>query len=195
LKWTTSYADAVKDDCAHEWNSNLLLGLAKTLASISRCKWVHCERKGPVGESLNFDTSWAKYLILKRLREKTRHQASIKAPTGKYTNAERDAYKKEIFQLQQCIIGNPTQVLTLKQVKALSGDKWESKRLNGRKTPKQWFDTLKNEDGVITRDQWQQYFAVIASLRHTETDESGRDASEQKSGPTGSAWTSSSEKI
>lgn len=197
FKWTTSYADAVKGDSEHEWSSNLLLGLAKTLASISRCQWVICERKGPVGASLDFDTSWSKYLILLRLREMARQEAAAKAPTGKYTDAERDAYKKEIEELQQSIIGNPTQVLTLEQVKALSADKWESKILHGRKTPKQCFDTLKNEDGVITRDQWQQHFTAIASLKNTRQDEAGngRDGSEQKSGRTGSAWTSSSEKL
>lgn len=52
-----------------------------------------------------------------------RQEAAAKAPTGKYTDAERDAYKKEIEELQQSIIGNPTQVLTLEQVKALSADK------------------------------------------------------------------------
>ena len=93
------------------------------MLQISQCKWVYCERKGPVGESLSFDTSWSKYLILKRLREKAQLEALAKAPTSKYTDAERDSYKKEIRRLQTCIIGNITRVLTLKQVKVLSGDK------------------------------------------------------------------------
>merc|ERR1712187_873803 len=123
LKWTTAYAAAVKDDCKHTWPANLLLGLATTLASIPQCKWVYCERKGPVGKSLHFDTSWSKYLILKESRERKQREAAMKPPTGPFTNEEREKYRKEIVNLQAYIIGNVTNVLTLKQVQVLAGKK------------------------------------------------------------------------
>merc|ERR1712010_402717 len=125
LKWTTSYAAAVEGNSEHEWSSNLLLGLAQTLASNSQFNGVYCERKGPVGKSLHFDTSWSKYLILKKSREKLKREAAMKAPTGPFTDEERNQYKKEIINLQAYIIGNVTQVLTCQQVQVLSGKKWE----------------------------------------------------------------------
>jgi len=169
LKWITAYAAAVEGDSDHAWSSNLLLGLAQTLASIPQCKWVYCERKGDVGESLDFSTSWSKYLILKRLRAKIRQEATIKAPTGRYTKEEREGYKQQIRKLQTYIIGNATRVLTLKQVQALSCDKWDKKILAGGKTPQQRFQELKDEEGVITQDQWEENYSVIASLRNSET--------------------------
>ena len=84
---------------------------------------MYCERKGPVGKSLHFDTSWSKYLILKKSREKQKREAAMKAPTGPFTDEERDQYKKEIINLQAYIIGNVTQVLTCQQVQVLSGKK------------------------------------------------------------------------
>lgn len=173
LKGTASYAAAVEGDSEHAWSSNLLLGLAKTLASIPRCKWAICERKGPIGKSLPFETSWVKYLIFKSAREKQQREAAAKAPTGKFTDKEREQYRQEILHLQAYIIGNVTQVLTLKQVQVLAGAKWEEKILTDRKTPKQCFMELKNEDGVITRDQWEEYYSSIASLRNTDAEASG----------------------
>lgn len=179
LKWTTSYAAVVKGDSAHEWSSNLLMGLSMTLASFPECKWVICERKQPVGDSLKFvfSTSWSKYLILSTARAKERRDAAMKVPTGPFSDAERDGYKKEIANLQAYIIGNPTQVLTQQQVKALAGNKWDANILKGGKSPKQCFMQLKNKDNVITRDQWEQYYSSIASLRHTDAGKAGGDSS------------------
>lgn len=67
---------------------------------------------------------------------------------------------------------------------------WESKVLDGGKTPKQRFEMLKNENGVITQEQWEQYYSVIAPLRNTEPAANARNTCEQKS-----AWTASSEKV
>lgn len=168
LKWTTSYAAAVEGNSEHEWSSNLLLGLAQTLASNSQFNGVYCERKGPVGKSLHFDTSWSKYLILKKSREKLKREAAMKAPTGPFTDEERNQYKKEIINLQAYVIGNVTQVLTCQQVQVLSGKKWQAKILGGKKSPKDLFMELKNEEGVITRDQWEEHCSSIASLSNTE---------------------------
>ena len=47
----------------------------------------------------------------------------MKAPTGPFTDEERNQYKKEIINLQAYVIGNVTQVLTCQQVQVLSGKK------------------------------------------------------------------------
>lgn len=165
LKWTKSYAAVVKGNSKHKWAADLLMGLAMTLVGISRCKWVICERKGPVGDSLHYETSWSKYLVYKKAREAEECEAAMKPPTGKFTDEERNQYRGKIVMLQAYIIGNATQVLTLQQVQVLAGDKWEAKILkDNTSSPKEQFYALKNKEGVITRDQWEEHYSSIASL-------------------------------
>lgn len=158
---------------AKHWGADMLYGMCKSLQSITRIKKVYCERKGSVGKSLPYETSWVKYMVLtsltKRLQEKEQMLKKQLQINTELTDEETEQYLSEITTAQKWILGNITQKITEKQVIVLAGSQYENKILkDGTKTPKELFHELKTVDNelgpCITRAQWLEHCSAIANL-------------------------------
>lgn len=155
------------------WGADMLFGMCKSIKSIHRIKRVFCERKGSVGKSLPYETSWVKYMVLTSLTKMKQEKKALLNKqlkiTSELTSEERDRYLSEIATKQKWILGNVTQKITEKQVAVLAGSLYEERILkDGTKSPKELFDELKSDDKEvgqsITRAQWLEHCSAIASL-------------------------------
>jgi len=143
-----------------EWQGSMLAGFAAACLLVPSMKGVILERKGMLGKSLDYETSWVKYLIKQNATAKEASKGQAANDSTPVSDEERTKLKNEISRLKDLLLSNKTGVLTKKQVVALAQDKWtkgEGKSI----TAEAMFAKLRADNDTITCDSWRLHQNVL----------------------------------